>query len=182
MHPCTTARIRGEPCPDRRRLAFLLLALSLGSCSGGNSTTGFPTAPSGGQSINPASLAGSYTLTITASRSCASRLPTVARERTFNATLTASSTGVGVNLTGRGGFFQGEISTLTNIPAAGQISFTFVISEFVNDIEVYDVNGGGTGTLDGGRIVGRLNGQVQFNGLTNGSCTAADHDFVFSRR
>src|SRR5688572_9337034 len=74
-----------------RGLAIAMAIVSVVKCGGGGSTPTAPTAP-------PASIAGSYGATVTASATCSGNLPSETRALEFLATITQTGASVQVQL------------------------------------------------------------------------------------
>jgi hypothetical protein len=155
----------------------------------------------------PATISGSYHLTITASGSCAGTLPAAMAKRTYTATVEQAGAGVTVTLSGaqfiparegKPGRPSGELSNLFSGRLSGKtlsVSLShddyygmfFDVAEQL-DTQYLGIGGEGSGTVSGSKISGTLSGSFEaFNSPPPGArvpfvnCTAEDHRFTFTK-
>jgi hypothetical protein len=142
--------------------------ISTVACGSGNSLTG-PT----NVSSDPPSVAGNYTLTLTASAACKGTLSADQSIRQYDAVVSQSGNNVGVNMTassifnqGTAGFFYGNTLTLE-----------WDLAD--NNGGLIIVGGGNATTVSGSVISGTFTGPW---GTLDNTCSAADHTFRFVRK
>ena len=161
-----------------------------------------PSAPAAPKpSANPVA---SYLVTLTASSTCAEKLPLAARERSYTATLFNDGRleWTGPTLNPPSGHFP--ISSGRVDDAQARLSFSIDIERDPQSDDFHglwddlgagtflNISGNGSGPIDGGRITGTLAGMFAFfepvvppnpNVLLVGHyCSATDHRFSFVQR
>ena len=160
-----------------------------------------PSAP--GVPNPPANPVASYLVTLTASSSCAEKLPLAARERSYTATLFTDGriAWAGSTLNPPGGHFpisSGRVydaqrfSFSIDIPRDPQSDDFHGLWDDLGNGTFLNISGNGSGTLDGGRITGTLVGLFAFFervvsptasvSLVGHYCSATDHPFTFVQR
>lgn len=166
---------------NHRSIVLLALAgvAALTGCGGGS-----PTAPPPPTPIPNAQLAGSYTLTITASGACTT-LPSLGRVTTYTANVTQTGTTIALNAAGTVGDMI--VNSTTGSVSGNTVTLAVAITEArlnVFNFYSFGIAGSGSGTFDGRNVAGTINGQVAFGGsdLAVTNCNATDHRFTLARR
>ena len=156
----------------------------------GSPTAGSPT----GTTLPPFDppVTGTYTLTITASSSCA--LPPEARQRRYTATMAEPNRGtVSVALSdadfrwGLGQFPNPPGSQFQGTRDASALRFNVFVGERVDDTKEISYDGLADTMLAGSTISGRFSGTIWLNAAGNlydgiADCSAPDHAIAFVRR
>ena len=151
------------------------------------------------------SVAGTYTLTITASPSCRNQLPDSARQRTYTAVLTQQGPLVEATLTGatfvvtqgnQANHFSGRVEPQEmTFSLVGFDSYYYYyhgglgdVVEHIDNTFYLSIAGGAVVGMSGSRFSGRLDGTFQVltgdlprNALRTAECRAEDHQFVLAR-
>jgi len=120
----------------------------------------------------PASIAGSYALTVTASSTCSATLPADAREFKSMANITQTATTFNATLLGHVIF----ISVTVSGSVSGQtVTFsTFALNELSTGGGVVLATAGTASVAADGSITGTLNGTYQ-SAASGASCNATNH-------
>lgn len=147
---------------------WLAITTVIGSLVGCGDSGGGPTAPT----VPPASVAGSYSLTITAASSCAANLPFPILG--FAATVTQTGSAIQVQLIGHA---PGAPTGAVSGTVAGQtVNFaTFPLTEAMGRGATLAASGNASVGTGGLKITGTLNGTFQTP--SGSSCNAANHQF-----
>jgi hypothetical protein len=180
-------------------IAALVALLTAAGCEHRPSTLTAPTGRSQPSqqptSQQPKQVVATYNATLTASPSCADRLPEAARERTYTATLYADGVIAWTGPTlhpppGHATISSGTLSEQSfvfsiDVERDPQSDDFHGIWDDMGGTGILNISGKGHGTLEDAHIAGRLAGVFGFweGPNTNGSyCSAPDHGFTFVKQ
>ncbi len=175
--------------------AYVTITKTL-TVSGNTDNVNFDLAP-----VNPPpSLAGTYTLRITADAACATdgagALPSIGRDRRYTATIDETETRLHVVLAGAN-FLSGANSMYGQLALDGTTTFyvdsyfyykTFDVAEVLPDGsgDIYFLSGDITAARSGNNLIGTLNGDIKVKVSASGSvvgyCTSTHHAVTFTNQ
>jgi hypothetical protein len=166
-----------------KRVLFVLLGLLIG-CGGGKTPSG-PTTPT--PSATPVNIAGTYSLTVTASGVCGT-LPSFGQSRTWTVAVTQSGSNMAAAFSG-GNF---TVAQLSGTVQGNRLDFLFLMLEQLTvggNFSLYTIPAGsGSATITSpSSFSGELSGTIETSQvigttLQERTCNAVNHRFTFTRR